>query len=225
MSYNIINLGNYDNNHVYRLLVDESLDSSTILQNLTNIAYKSYRQHLIDTNQLSKHFQVIQEEFDELSRLNDQLASKLEHWQSLEQPERGHFSATISNQYNHQIRLMIDRLISGPLRYYYYVPSLINSKVNWKTLNKHILTLDSIIAKIKDKPAVAIDNYANQTFELPEALGLIDFDIFIDSQPDINHANVQLIKSAEYEYDISYNHNVPRFHAPKIESVDSIDYI
>lgn len=225
MSYNIINLGNYDNNHVYRLLVDESLDSSTVLQNLTNVTYKSYRQHLIDANQFAKHLQAIQEEFNELSRLNDQLAPKLEHWQSLEQPERGHFSATISNQYNHQIRLMIDRLTSGPLRHYCYLPSLINSKVNWKTLNKHILTLDSIIAKIKDKPAVAIDNYANQTFELPEALALIDFGAFIDSQPGLNHTNVQLIKSAEYEYDVSYNYKVPRFHAPKIEPFDSIDYI
>lgn len=228
MAYTIITLGNYDYHHVYQLLVDESLDPRKILQELTNFYYAKYYQQLLKDHQFEHDLKAAQEQLQEFQHIADKLQSKVDHWSSLKQPEKGQYSAVISKQYNHQLRLIWNRFQESSIIRYDYQNLRNYNKLSWKTFGKRVQKVMSIINALKDQPDLATSRYAQANFNLAKTLYQLHnhWHDFIEAcdNPLITPTTVQIVPTQEFIQQADYNPNEDSFQAPIADFYDPYDY-
>lgn len=228
MVYTIVNLGNYETDHVYQLLVDDALNTEEILQKLTEFYYHRYYQQLVAADQFNHDLNRYQGQIADLQHLADTLAPKIEHWSALEQSAKGQYSASISQQYNHQLRRMWVKFQKSPIIRYDNQHLRDDSKLFWKTFGYHVQTAVKIIDGLKNNPEQALRNYAQVSFNLPKMLAQRSnhWSDFIEAcdNPLITETTVQVIPTQEVIQQVDYHLNDDPNHAPTVEVYDPYDY-
>lgn len=228
MVYTIVTLGNYETNHVYQLLVDDALNTEEILQKLTDFYYHRYYQQLVAADQFNRDLNRCQGQLADLQHLADTLAPKIEYWSALEQPAKGQYSASISQQYNHQLRRMWVQFQKSPIIRYDYQHLRNDSKLFWKTFGDHVQKAVNIINGLKTNPEQALRNYAQVSFNLPQMLAQRSnhWSDFIKScdNPLITETTVQIIPTQEYIQQAEYKPNHDPAQAPIVDCYDPYDF-
>lgn len=228
MTYTIVTLGEYDTHHVYQLLVNDALNAKNILQKLTNFYYDRYYQQLVEADQFNRDLERCQSQIEDLQSMADTLAPKLDHWSTLEQPAKGQYSASISQQYNHQLRLMWNQFQESLIIRYDNQHLHNYSKLSWKTFGGHVQKAVNIINGLKTNPEQALRNYAQISFNLPQMLAQRSnhWSDFIKScdNPLITETTVQIIPTQEYIQQAEYKPNHDPAHAPIVDCYDPYDF-
>lgn len=228
MVYTIVTLGNYEPDHVYQLLIDDALNTDEILQKLTDFYYRRYYQQLVAADQFNHDLNRCQSQLADLQHLADTLAPKIEHWSALEQSAKGQYSASISQQYNHQLRRMWVKFQKSPIIRYDYQHLRDDSKLFWKTFGYHVQTAVKIIDGLKNNPEQALRNYAQVSFSLPKMLAQRSnhWSDFIEAcdNPLITKTTVQVIPTQEFIQQVDYHLNDDQTHAPIVEVYDPYEY-
>ena len=227
-AFTSIQLGNYNNHLIWRLLIDNTIDASKFANQLTKFYYQRHYNYIITHNELDETLDQFLRNFKHLQDLQEELDPLHQEWQTLPKPTKSEFSASISERYNPIIKQICEEITNSNLKYYTTLLPYYGTKRHWKNIDQIVNYFNQIKVEIKAGQSDPHQNdtliiYAKKSFKLPKEITQDSFDEFL-KQYDYSANHAKLILSYEFEKVMTPNINPFNTDTPTAEIEDDYDW-